>query len=92
MAGNVGGLPAASFGLVADRGARRILATQHPRRLPGRTPPLRLTHAPSGVGASAAHSAAGRAYVGPFRAITATGTTSGGCCPPASRTASRRAR
>ncbi len=78
VAGNVGGLPPASFGLVVDdlRG-RRLLATQHPRRLSGRTPPLRLTHAPSGVGASAAHSTAGRAYAGPFHALTATGTTSG---------------
>ena len=34
VAGNVGGLPPASFGLVVDdlRG-RRLLATQHPRRL-----------------------------------------------------------
>ena len=54
VAGNVGGLPPASFGLVVDDlGGHRLLATQHPRRLPGRTPPLRLTHAPAGVGASA---------------------------------------
>ncbi len=78
VAGNVGGLPPASFGLVVDRGGHRVLATQHPRRLPGRTPPLRLTHAPAGVGASTAASTAGRAYAGPFRALTATGTTSGG--------------
>ena len=79
VAGNVGGLPPASFGLVVDdlRG-RRLLATQHPRRLSGRTPPLRLTHAPSGVGASAAHSTAGHAYAGPFRSLTATGTTAAG--------------
>ena len=79
VAGNVGGLPPASFGLVVDDlGGHRLLATQHPRRLPGRTPPLRLTHAPSGVGASAAQSAAGHAYAGPFRALTATGTTAAG--------------
>ncbi len=78
VAGNVGGLPPASFGLVVDRGGRRVLATQHPRRLPGRTPPLRLTHAPAGVGASASQSNAGRAYAGPFHALTATGTTSAG--------------
>ena len=77
VAGNVGGLPPASFGLVVDRGGRRVLATQHPRRLSGRTPPLKLTHAPAGVGASAAHGTAGHAYAGPFRALTATGTASG---------------
>ncbi len=79
VAGNVGGLPPASFGLVVDdlRG-RRLLATQHPRHLSERTPPLRLTHAPSGVGASASDSTAGRAYAGPFHALTATGTTAAG--------------
>ena len=79
VAGNVGGLPPASFGLVVDDLAgHRLLATQHPRRLPGRTPPLRLTHAPSGVGASAAQSAARHAYAGQFRAVTATGTIAAG--------------
>jgi hypothetical protein len=79
VAGNVGGLPPASFGLVVDdRSGRRLLATQHPQRLSERTPPLRLTHAPAGVGASAAKNTAGRAYAGPFRSLTATGTTSGG--------------
>jgi hypothetical protein len=62
--------------VVDDLAGRRQLATQHPRRLPGSTPPLRLTHAPSGVGASAAESTAGRAYAGAFRALAATGTTS----------------
>ena len=79
VAGTVGGLPPASFGLVVDDlGGRRLLATQHPRRLPGRTPPLRLTHAPAGVGASASPATAGRAYAGPFAALTATGTTAAG--------------
>jgi hypothetical protein len=79
VAGNVGGLPPASFGLVvADAGGRRVLATQHPRRtLPG-APPLRLTRAPSGVGASASRAGAGRAYAGPFRSLEATGTTAAG--------------
>jgi hypothetical protein len=79
VAGNVGGLPPASFGMIVDdlRG-RRLLATQRPRRLSSRTPPLRLTHAPSGVGASAAHSNAGHAYAGAFRSLTATGTTAAG--------------
>ena len=79
VAGTVGGLPPASFGMVVDDlGGRRLLATQHPRRLPGRTPPLRLTHAPAGVGASASPATAGRAYAGPFAALTATGTTAAG--------------
>jgi hypothetical protein len=64
--------------VVDDLRGRRLLATQHPRRLSARTPPLRLTHAPFGVGASASHSTAGRAYAGPFNALTATGTTAAG--------------
>ena len=79
VAGTIGGLPPASFGMVvADAGGRRVLATQSPRRLVGATSPLRLTRAPSGVGASASQANAGRSYAGPFGDLRATGTTAAG--------------
>ena len=79
VAGNVGGLPPASFGLVVDASAaggcsppstragspaaRRRCGSRTRRRASARAPP---------------HSTAGRAYAGPFRALTATGTTAAG--------------
>ncbi len=77
VAGGIGGRPPAAFGLVVrDRGGRIVLATQRPRtRLDRRVTPLRLTHAPAGVGATAA-AAVGPVYAGPFRDLRATGTVS----------------
>src|SRR5687767_14751962 len=75
VAAGIGGRPPASFGaLVRDVSGRRVLATQLPHTSRGDgTRYLRLTHAPSGVGASAAAGSV-RAYAGPFRDLRATGT------------------
>jgi hypothetical protein len=75
VAANIGGRPPASFGLVVrDRAGRRVLATQLPRTELGGQP-LRLTRAPTGVGAAIA---ARRAYAGTFADLRATGTVRSG--------------
>ena len=78
VAANIGGRPPAAFGaLVRDRRTGRVTASQraHSVRSLSR-PPLRLVHAPRGVGAHlVAHPT--HAYAGPFRTLEAVGTTRG---------------
>ncbi len=75
VAANIGGRPPAAFGLlVHDGSGRRLLATQTPRTtLPRRTPALRLTRAPAGVGVRPRTSRR-VAYAGSFADLRATGT------------------
>jgi hypothetical protein len=79
VAGSIGGLPPASFGMVVrDARNRTLLATQRPRRFASRgRSPLRLVRAPSGVGASAS-SPPTRAFAGRFSELEATASVSGG--------------
>ena len=74
VAAGIGGRPPASFGLlVRDSRKRRLLVTQTPReRLPARTPALRLTRAPAGVGVHP-RTRARTAYAGPFADLRAAG-------------------
>jgi hypothetical protein len=76
VAGGIGGVPPASFGvLVRDVGGRRILASQVGRASVSRaSTPLRLTRAPRGAGVTAS-ARVGRAFAGSFRDLRATGTT-----------------
>jgi hypothetical protein len=74
VAGNIGGRPPASFGLmVRDVAGRRVTASQvgRARTTPGARP-LTLLKAPSGAGAISS-AAVGRAYAGPFTDLRATG-------------------
>ena len=75
VAANIGGRPPAAFGLlVHDGSGRRVLATQTPATsLPRRTPALRLTRAPAGVGVRPRTSRR-VAYAGSFADLRATGT------------------
>ena len=77
VAASVGGRPYAAFGVVVtDAGTGRRTATQIGRERPDlEHPPLRLTRAPRGVGAHAAHPR--RPYAGSFSAVDAVGWTSG---------------
>jgi hypothetical protein len=73
VAGSIGGVPPAAFGLVVrDESDELELATQRPGRRIPRRPPLRLLSAPSGVGA-ALRSSPDRPFAGPFDTLTATG-------------------
>jgi hypothetical protein len=74
VAGSIGGVPPASFGLVVrDADGRTRLATQRPRVEAARgEAPLRLVSAPVGVGASP-ESAPTRAFAAPFSRLEATG-------------------
>jgi hypothetical protein len=74
VAGSIGGVPPAAFGLVV-RDARDDLelATQRPRRAIPSRPPLRLLQAPAGVGARS-RSPNDRPFAGPFRRLRAAGT------------------
>ena len=76
VAGNIGGRPPASFGmLVRDVGGRRVTASQVGRaRVVRGVRPLQLTKAPHGAGAVSSVSV-GRAYAGPFSDLRATGTS-----------------
>ncbi|HKE81027.1 MAG TPA: hypothetical protein VKB54_17040 [Solirubrobacteraceae bacterium] len=75
VAGTIGGVPPAAFGIVLrDAHGRIAAASQRGRtRLAQRTPPLRLVRAPQGVGVPA-HAAPTRAYAGPFTDLVATGS------------------
>jgi hypothetical protein len=78
VAGNIGGLGAAAFGLTLRQDGRTVLRTQYGGRSyeAGRTP-LRLVRAPRGAGVTAA-AAIGRAYAGPFTDLRATGAVRAG--------------
>jgi hypothetical protein len=77
VAGNIGGVPPAAFGLVVrDEREQLELATQRPRRRLPERPPLRLLAAPSGVGAKAS-SPPDRPFAGPFRSLRAAGVERG---------------
>jgi hypothetical protein len=74
VAGSIGGVPPASFGMVVRKpSGNTILATQRPLE-PGRrrTSPLRLVQAPAGVNASP-RAKPTRAFAGSFRTLEATG-------------------
>ena len=75
---NVGGTGDAAFGVrVQDAAGRELLSSQTARAaVDPRVTPLRLTRAPSGVGATAA-SRRPRAYAGPFTLLEATGSVAG---------------
>jgi hypothetical protein len=75
VAGNIGGRPPASFGLlIRDVSGRQVTASQLGRaRVQPGVSPLRLTKAPHGAGAISS-AAVGRAYAGPFSDLRATGT------------------
>ena len=74
VAGGIGGVPPAAFGLVVRDARDDVeLATQRPRRrVPEHTAPLQLLRAPSGVGASLS-SPPDRPFAGPFETLQATG-------------------
>jgi hypothetical protein len=75
VAGTIGGVPPAAFGMVI-RGAdgHTLLATQRPESGGHRgAPAVRLVRAPSGAGASP-RSAPTRAFAGRFRTVQTTGT------------------
>ena len=77
VAANIGGQPPAAFGVIARRpDGRVLLASQSGRSAPAsRVPPLRLTRAPSGVGASASTRGA---LAGAFTDLRAVGSVRGG--------------
>ena len=77
VAANIGGRPPAAFGVIARRRDGRVLmASQRGRSAPSRrVPPLRLTRAPSGVGAMATTR---RALAGAFTDLRAVGSARGG--------------
>jgi hypothetical protein len=77
VAASIGGRPYASFGfVVTDAATGHRTATQIGRAHPDLAhPPLRLTRAPRGVGAHAAHPR--HAYAGAFHAVDAEGWTTG---------------
>ena len=77
VAASIGGRPYASFGVVVtDVATGRRTATQQGRAHPDLLhPPLRLTRAPRGVDARAAHPR--HAYAGAFDTIEAEGWTTG---------------
>jgi hypothetical protein len=79
VAGGIGGVPPASFGMVVRApGGRTLLATQRPLPRPGRVgSPLALLRAPKGVGVSP-RSRPTRAFAGSFRSIVASGSVSRG--------------
>jgi hypothetical protein len=73
VAGSIGGVPPAAFGLVVRDSHEDVeLATQRPRRRLPDSAPLRLMRAPSGVGARL-HAPPDRAFAGPFSTLQATG-------------------
>jgi hypothetical protein len=75
VAGSIGGVPPAAFGMVVrDRTGRTVLATQRPES-GGRlgAPAVRLLHAPAGPGASP-RAAPTRAFAGSFQHLEAGGT------------------
>ena len=75
VAANVGGRGSAAFGVrLRDRAGRVVLESQKARgAVSSAVTPLRLTRAPSGVGARASARVA-RAYAGSFRDLRAVGT------------------
>ena len=75
VAANIGGRGDAAFGVsLRDADGRVALASQRGRdAVDPAVTPLRLTHAPSGVGARASTRAV-RAYAGPFDELRATGS------------------
>ena len=75
VAANVGGRGETAFGVrLVGASGRLALASQLPRdRVSRGAPPLRLTKAPSGVGARTSARVA-RAHAGPFTDLRATGT------------------
>jgi hypothetical protein len=75
VAANIGGRGSAAFGVeLRDTAGRVRLASQVARDdVDPRVTPLRLTHAPSGVGIRASNPAA-RAYAGTFNELRATGS------------------
>jgi hypothetical protein len=79
VAGSIGGVPPASFGLVVrDTRGETLLATQRPRiEAPRGSVPLRLLDAPLGVGASPL-SPPTRAFAAPFTRLEATGSVASG--------------
>jgi hypothetical protein len=74
VAGNIGGVPPAAFGMVVrNRDGRTLLATQRPSSGGRRgAPALRLVRAPSGVGVSP-RTPPTRAFAGRFHTLTASG-------------------
>lgn len=74
VAGNIGGVPPAAFGMVVrDAGGHTLVATQRPEYGGHRgAPALRLVRAPSGAGVSP-RSAPTRAFAGRFKELETTG-------------------